>query len=316
MKTVKLNTSFGHAFLSSQLNPQLSNYTFEIDNDCSKCDYWIVWGDLPEKKERMVVDCPPGNIIYMTDEAFAEKKFDPGFLDQFDAVLTCRNDISHRRLIKTPEINVWHLKKSYADVFNSALLPKSKMLSVVSSDLTLLPGHKRRYAFVNRLIGHFKDRLDVFGRGFNPVDDKWQALAPYKYSIAIENSSLPGYFTEKITECYLAHAMPIYYGAPDISNYFDPSSFLPIDIDNYKQSILSIERLLEEDPWENKQELLIKQKLLYLSKYHLFPALCRILDGWDNTGNAKKRQSIRSHRSYERYYRIKKLLKLAKNRLQ
>jgi Glycosyltransferase family 10 (fucosyltransferase) C-term len=312
MKTVKLTTSFNHTFLKDQINPQLL-YNFEIDNDCTKCDYWVIWGDLPINYAKMSVSCPKEHIVYMTDEAFTEKKFDQNFLNQFDFVITCRDDLSHRHIIKTHEINTWHVEKSFLDVFNTQFLAKDKKISVVSSDLTVLPGHKKRYAFVNRLIGHFKDRLDVFGRGFNPVADKWDALAPYKYSIAIENSALPGYFTEKLTECYLAHTFPVYFGAPDITDYFDSASLLTINIEDYRTSIHLIEKLLEEDPWEKLQETLIQQKLLYLSRYQLFSALSTVLDRLPSNHSAKIiSHTVKAHRVYEKYYKIKKMAKTAK----
>jgi hypothetical protein len=306
MKVIKLTTPWGHSFIRDQLNPRITKYKFEIDNSCDICDYWVVWGDLPPGVEKMSVKCRPGNVIFMTDEAQPKKTFSQAFLNQFDYLITCRADINHLNLIKTHEINHWHLNKSFLEVDNTTKVNKTKMLSVVSSDLTILEGHKKRFALINRLIGHFKDKLDVYGRGFNPVDDKWEALAPYKYSIAIENSSLPGYFTEKITECYLAHTLPVYYGAPNITAYFDPKSLLKIDIDDYRSAIDLIEQLIDEDPWEQVEETLIAQKLLYLNKYHLFPALAGIIDKITPSDGTYKNCTLYAAETYYQYYRIRK----------
>lgn len=49
---------------------------------------------------------------------------------------------------------------------------------------------------------------------------------PYQFVICCENSCLSGYITEKIINAYLAGAIPIYKGAPDIENYFNSKSFL------------------------------------------------------------------------------------------
>lgn len=316
MKVIKLTTPWRHPFLRQQLNPQIVDYKFEIDNGCDECDYWIVWGDIPNEFEKMTVKCPPSNVIYMTDEAHEKKQFSQKFIDQFNYVITCRDDLYHKNLVKAHEINHWQLNKSFDEVNNSAKIPKTRSLSVICSDLTILAGHKKRFAFVNKLIGHFKDRLDVFGRGFNPIDNKWDALSPYKYSIAIENSAIPGYFTEKLTECYLAHTLPIYYGAPDITDYFDPDSLLKIDIDDYKSSILLIEKLLEEDPWDQLQNTLIEQKLLYLNKYQLFPALCNVVAGLGNSQGFKKRNTIKGHETYCDNYRLRMIYKQVKQRFK
>lgn len=315
MQVIKLTTPWRHSFLPTQLNPEIKNFKFEIDNDCSEADYWIVWGDLPYGYEKMSVNCHPDNIFFMTDEAQVQKTYNQQFLNQFKHVITCRKDMIHKSLIHTHEINHWHLKKSFLDVFNIDRIQKTKKLSVVCSDLTILEGHKKRYAFVNKLIGHFKDQIDVFGKGINPIDDKWNALAPYKYSVAIENSAIPGYFTEKIAECYLAHTLPIYYGAPDITQYFNTNSLLKIDIDDYKTSILSIEKLLEEDPWDGLEKTLIDQKLLYLSSYHLFPALCTQINNLTKTTRSTKKYTIKGHDTYYKHYKMRKIYNSIKNNI-
>ncbi len=46
------------------------------------------------------------------------------------------------------------------------------------------------------------------------------------YSICVENSSNKGYFTEKILDAFLSRTIPIYWGCPDISSYFDISGII------------------------------------------------------------------------------------------
>jgi hypothetical protein len=53
-----------------------------------------------------------------------------------------------------------------------------------------------------------------------------QKYAPFKFVIAGENSRRVGYVTEKIVNAMLAHAIPIYVGAEDISEHFHPGSFI------------------------------------------------------------------------------------------
>jgi Glycosyltransferase family 10 (fucosyltransferase) C-term len=310
---IKISTPFNSAKIRSQINPSLlAEYSFEIDNDCTICDYWIVWGDLPECQERTSVRCPQSNILYMTDEAYVEKKFDQRFLDQFAGIVTCRKDVSHHNLIQTHEINIWQLDYSFEEIEKLSEVEKKRSISVVCSDKVFLPGHKKRYAFVNKLIGHFKDRLDAFGTGFVPVKDKWDALAPYKYSIAIENSALPDYFTEKIAECYLANTYPVYFGDPNIHNFFDRNSLLVIDIDDFSGSIRSIENLLESNVWEKSNDLLIQQRNIYLSRYHFFPALINVLNIIKSPSVSNTKTKIKSLRSFQKKKLIEKVYIAAK----
>ncbi len=276
METVKITTPWNHSFYAQTPGGRgiAHGYRFEIDNGCAECDHWIVWGGL-RKQERVV--CPPGNVYYLTDESHAERKFDQRFLNQFPRVIACRTDLQHPAVIPTHDLGIWHFGKNYEEVAGLQPFPKDKALSVVSSDLTLLEGHKKRFAFVNKMIGHFKDRLDVFGRGFAFIPDKYDGIAGYQYSIAIENSAIPGYFTEKLFECYLTYTMPIYYGCPDIGRYFDERSLLVIDIDDYRGSIRKIEEALAGDLYARSLAYIAESRQRFLDRYHVFAALAAIL---------------------------------------
>lgn len=63
-----------------------------------------------------------------------------------------------------------------------------------------------------------------------PVDSKEDFQKQYRYSFAIENSSFPGYVTEKIIDAFAAGTVPIYWGDKDIAKTFNPESF--IDLSN------------------------------------------------------------------------------------
>jgi hypothetical protein len=56
--------------------------------------------------------------------------------------------------------------------------------------------------------------------------DKVDFLKPYKFAIAFENVSYPGYTTEKIYHPMLANSIPIYFGNPLIQKDFNTKSFL------------------------------------------------------------------------------------------
>jgi hypothetical protein len=60
------------------------------------------------------------------------------------------------------------------------------------------------------------------------VADKRAFLADYKFTIAFENESHPGYTTEKIVEPMLVDSIPIYWGDPLVGRDFDTRSFLSV----------------------------------------------------------------------------------------
>lgn len=51
-------------------------------------------------------------------------------------------------------------------------------------------------------------------------------LAPYRFTVAFENSSHPGYTTEKIYQAMQAGSIPIYWGDPWVGRDFNPKSFI------------------------------------------------------------------------------------------
>jgi hypothetical protein len=276
MVIVKLTCPWPHDYYSQSLNGKglFGEYKFEINNACNYCDWWIIWGGILREEQ---VEVRAGRVIYITDEVHDRRTFNNKFLLQFTQIATVRSDLNRGNVIKIPEISPWYFKRNYDELLSLAPPFKSKELSVISSDLTWLDGHKKRFGFVNKLIGHFKDKIDVYGRGFNEIVDKYDVLMDYKYSVAIENNNVPGYFTEKISECFLTYTMPIYYGAPDIDNYYDRRSFLSIDIDNYKEAIKLIEELLATDSYSGRLSEVIKSRKNYLDNYHVFPAIIKII---------------------------------------
>jgi hypothetical protein len=51
-------------------------------------------------------------------------------------------------------------------------------------------------------------------------------MAPYKFSIVMENTQENGYVSEKLFNGYLAGSVPIYFGAPDVLRYLNPEAFV------------------------------------------------------------------------------------------
>jgi hypothetical protein len=57
-------------------------------------------------------------------------------------------------------------------------------------------------------------------------------MRKYKFAFAYENAAFPGYVSEKIFDAFFAGCVPIYIGAPDVTDYIPPETF--IDKRNFK----------------------------------------------------------------------------------
>ena len=82
-------------------------------------------------------------------------------------------------------------------------------------------------------------------------------LRRYKFNIAFENNVLPGYVTEKLFEPMVARTLPIYWGAPDVAEHFNPACFL--NYHDFRDEDALIERIVELDRNDTKHLEILKQ---------------------------------------------------------
>lgn len=262
------------------------NYKFVIDENLQECDFWIVYTDYNLKPEK--VRCNPENIIFIPGECFnTSPKFNPKFLNQFGLIITVQRELKHKNILYSHNANPWFVEKSYEEL-NSNLIPnKTKLLSVVSSNKAFTDGHRKRLEFVQKLKNHFGDTLDVYGRGINDFDDKWDVLADYKYTIAIENDNCEDWVTEKYFDCIYANTLPFYFGCPNLEAIVNKDSFIRINIDNFEETLHVIENAIQNNEFEKRKELVQLQKIKSLNEDQFFPWIVSILES-KNT-NLKKR---------------------------
>jgi hypothetical protein len=74
---------------------------------------------------------------------------------------------------------------------------------------------------------------------------KMSFIRPYKFTIAFENASHPGYVTEKLPQPMWAGSLPIYWGDPTVHLDFNPRSFL--NFFDYGSLSALVERVIEVD---------------------------------------------------------------------
>jgi alpha(1,3/1,4) fucosyltransferase len=115
-----------------------------------------------------------------------------------------------------------------------------------------------------RAVAQFAGRpdFDTFGQGWErghpavpgrlrgaflrayrgPAQGKLATLARYRFALCLENSSFPGYISEKIFDCFFAGTVPLYLGAPDIDDYVPVETF--IDLRQFRD-YAAVERFLD-----------------------------------------------------------------------
>lgn len=102
---------------------------------------------------------------------------------------------------------------------------KTKSCSLIASAKRDLVGHQLRHALIDWIRETDAD-VDIMGRGYKPFDKKSDGLAPYRYSVVIENVREKNYFSEKLTDAILCATVPIYWGCPNIADFMDTSGMI------------------------------------------------------------------------------------------
>jgi alpha(1,3/1,4) fucosyltransferase len=69
-------------------------------------------------------------------------------------------------------------------------------------------------------------RVHRFPSYRGPVKRKNTVMREYKFAIAYENAAFPGYVSEKIFDAFFAGCVPIYIGAPDVTDDIPPETFI------------------------------------------------------------------------------------------
>lgn len=79
------------------------------------------------------------------------------------------------------------------------------------------------------------------------VEEKIPFIANYKFNLALENSVIDGYVTEKILEPLVANTVPIYWGSDYVKKDFNPDSFIHVNDFQTLDSFLEYLKMLDKD---------------------------------------------------------------------
>jgi len=180
-------------------------------------------------------------------------------------------------------VSTWFIEKSFDELSEMEYPTKTRKISAISSSKW---SHRNHFLHsTSALFG--RGEIDFYGRGLAAVvgpenykgllnynkNCKFNGLVDYEYSVAIENSSQRNYFTEKIIDCFLSWTIPLYWGCPNISEYFPEGSYYLI---NEPRDVLeAIERPIEK----GNIEALKEARNLVLNEYNIWPTIGNILSG-------------------------------------
>ncbi len=249
-----------------------------VADQAGRADYVVIHNRLNTPK---IVTCSPDNIWLIVGEPPNE------YLKSLHSAQPWVSRIySNDATLKSQQHRLsypglpWHVEKDYDYLMSCPVPAKTRALSWITSSQTWTEGHRERMQTVHRLQS--MTEMDLFGRGFTPLADKWDGLAPYQYSIAFENYRNSHYWTEKVMDCYLAWTMPIYYGCTQLEKFFPEDSFIRLDptAPDLEEQIRDV---LHSGLRERNLEAISEARHRVLHEYNFFEFICREIEAQEQS---------------------------------
>jgi len=245
-------------------------------------DWLVVIDDIPHitpyKTEHL--QCPKENTILMTTEPKSITRYGRAFAQQFCYLITNQDEnvLPHPNALRSQTGNVWFYGKDFDDVISTKSLQKTKKISTVCSNKqqghTM---HKLRYEFT-KLMEEQIPELERFGRGFEWVNTKAEALDNYEFHVAIENQIAPHVWTEKLADAFLGYCVPIYCGCPNVYEYFPKESLIEIDIKDMQSAIVKIKKIISTPgEYEKRFEAICEARRRVIEEYNIFAMIESII---------------------------------------
>jgi hypothetical protein len=173
----------------------------------------------------------------------------------------------------------WWINRTYDELKSMGYGEKNKDISCVVSSK-----HSHRNNYVKSL---FKGNspIDLYGRGHDSryygsnykgqlnYDGKCKlkGLQDYKYSVVLENSQQKNYWTEKLADAYLSWSVPLYWGCPNMSDYFPENSYHILDM-KHPNPIEQVKEIIKQPV---DIEALTKARNIVLDEYNIWEVINR-----------------------------------------
>jgi len=245
------------------------------------CDYAVVIHRIPGWV--LEVTCPPEHLWLAHFEPPVD--FWKGmYVDnhRYARVFTTDAALHGERFVHTNPLHQWMIKRDYDDLFRLEPPEKTRDCSWIMRKIAVFPGHQARQRFLDQITGQIQ--FDLFGRGYAFLDDKWDGLAPYRYSFVIENHQNDLYWTEKIMDCFLTWTMPIYFGARRITDFFPAQAMIQIDLED-PDVVDKIKNAIAGNAWARNLDAIQEARRRVLNEHQILSQLARYINRHEGEGD-------------------------------
>lgn len=263
-------------------------------------DWLVIIDDIPKIISSGVekVSCPKENTILVTTEPTSITRYGRAFAKQFHYLLTNQDEkvLPHPNATRSQTGMLWYYGKDYDSIVAVTHPNKTKKISTVCSNKqqghTI---HRLRYEFT-KIMEERIPELERFGRGFTWLETKADGLDDYEFHVAIENHYAPHVWTEKLADAFLGYTVPIYFGCPNVYDYFPKDSLIQIDIYDTEGSIAKIKKIIAtEGEYERRLDAVKEARRRVIEEYNLLAMINNIVEN-----SQEDKSSVSGYKIYNR----------------
>ncbi len=294
---VKIITPFSDRWFLHQIPQDMrwANCLFTLNRSDQKYDWLVAYNNIPgaigncSKKHCEEIRCPAEHTMLTTTEPSSISHYGKAFTGQFGCVLTSQEPwaLPHRDRIHQQAGLIWLYgigyegeAQSFENMIKNPPIHKKHDLSLVFSEKKMrMTLHRKRFKFMQEMENHFPE-MHIFGRsqGHTSLDDKTNALAPYRYSFALENHIEKHHWTEKLADAFLGLTLPFYAGCPNASDYFPEESFIPVSLKDPRGAVRVIKKAINAGEYEKRLPAIYEARRRVLYQHNLFAVLAREIE--------------------------------------
>jgi hypothetical protein len=180
---------------------------------------------------------------------------------------------------------IWYVGNSFQELAVGNIPQKQKPCSWITSGISRTENHRQRLAFL-KLLQENNLNCDLYGRNLpewsnslGTVQNKWNAMAPYYYNLAIENyADNDLYVSEKLWDALLSWCLPIYYGGSAADKLLPSGSFLRLpSLD--EQGLAYIKEVTANlDAWQEAKDKIAEARQIILHELNLLAWLSKFVE--------------------------------------
>ena len=257
-----------------------------VDN-YDDADYCVVLDGLPRGF--------PTSVLNLDKTIFLQRE--PSHVREYRMPAGAKHVYTYQN---SPTYALWWIKRPFTALQNLKYPEKQKnkdgknSVSCILTNKSFTHGQRMRLNFARMVARDCPGRVDFYGntlateisgddyKGGLPLNGppkrcKYDGLISYDYSLSLENGKLDNFCT-RVWEPFLCWTMPIYWGGPNIEDFYPPESYLIIDIENPAEALREFVDIIDRPVTKINIDAIGHARKLVLEKYNIWPFIKGIID--------------------------------------